>query len=370
LGAVGTSKTKKNAAGARFFFVLANSWPAAAMEAQPTRRRRADDAAGPAAESLLSLNDDLLLAVLSHIDPLPHRFLLGRTCKRLHALVASDALRLIVSPSAAAAGEPGTARTPRPACRAAFPTVAAAVAASRPGDTVVIEAGRTHACAGVVLAWPVRLVGGVLRGGTGTATTASCPMPTLAADTDSSTTILDVRASALLAGLRVVGPAAGGPCVTHRAGALRIVRCSLQGAVGGGTRGRRGVRGVTAPPVLPSAASSSPILSTAGDAGRDCVVVEETRVAGLEHARAARLLHDSSGGAAVTGVRVVPLSGAGGDLFWLRLRPVPPPVGAGWSSDECEEQHHSRSRLCPPSAAWTPSPWPPVGVVQEVGESA
>lgn len=316
--------------------------------------------------NLLALTDDLLLHIIAHLDPYPHSFLLGRTCKRLHVLVGSDALRLLVSPAAAGAGAPGTARTPRPPCRAAFATVAAAVAASRPGDTIVVEADRTHACANVALRWPVRLVGGELEPRTDGGSCASSseaappppPMPTLAA-AGNAATILDVSASCLLHGLHIVAPKTGGPCVWHTAGVLRITHCSMQGVVRPDFSGLSPRQSVSDLHCLHAArvGMSSPILSTACDTdGRDCVLVEETRIAGGKHVQAARWQGDRAG-EAIADTRVVPLPGKAGDLFWMRVQPLRPLLLPPLDTDErvevalagrSEDEAHPELCLHPP----------------------
>ena len=50
---------------------------------------------------------------------------------------------------------------PRPgSCRGAHPTLRAAVLASRPGDTILVEPGAWHEARDVAVRWPLRIVGG------------------------------------------------------------------------------------------------------------------------------------------------------------------------------------------------------------------
>jgi hypothetical protein len=328
------------------------------MAAAPARHEEDAAAASPLQDKaehvagLLSLSDDLLLVTLAALDPLPDRFSAGRTCRRLHRLVSSDALRVIVSPSVAAAGAPGTRRAPRPACRAVFLTVEEAVAASRPGDTLVLEAGMTHACADVTLTWPLRLTGGVLQRrhpaeeATGPAQPPPLP-PTLAAPPSTQpSTILDVAASAHLAGLRIQAPAAGGSCIWHRAGTLRISSCFIE---------------ATAAAHSGLAFLHSPIFSSAVDGTRDRIDVEETRMAGAPGTQAASVLGHLS--ASVHDVRVVPLPGRRGSLFWLSVKPwgVTPgsldPLmrlrGRKLSGQEPDSVHGSND-ACTLSCGWVP----------------
>ena len=263
--------------------------------------------------SLLDLPDDLLLSILQLVDPLPDGFSTGRACKRLHRLMGSDSLKLRVSPDRAAAASSlaaaaTRARTPRPAGRASYRTLASAVAASRPGDTLLLDSGvggSVFSCPAIPVSWPLCLA----------AAAPAAAAPTLAA-TAGAPAALIFHASSRLVGLAVTSsPTTGGACLDHRGGVLVIEACDLE-VLGQAppssstttTTPHRRRRPPTSPvPCLPFL--HSPILSTARTAGA-AVHVHETRLAG---AGAGAVAVRAPAGV-LSGVRVV-----GGDLFWLSV---------------------------------------------------
>ena len=101
---------------------------------------------------------------------------------------------LLVSHGAGAEAERGSGGT---TYRRSLPTLREAVAASRPGDTILLEAGAPHHAHNIILPWPLRIMGG----GAGPADTAlvgpASPDP-----------MLDFRASGRLTNLTVRPPAA------------------------------------------------------------------------------------------------------------------------------------------------------------------
>ena len=118
---------------------------------------------------------------------------------------------------------PAPAPAPAPSLRPGrhFPTLADAVAASRPGDTIILEPGAPHAADGVVTPHPLRILGGgdwpeaaILR-----SASFSC------AGAPHQPALL-VAATARLAGVTVEGGMAG--CVAHLRGRLVIEGCVLR----------------------------------------------------------------------------------------------------------------------------------------------
>ena len=307
------------------------------MDAPPARpgpgpatlaRRRLS--AAPPSHSLLDLPDDLLLAILAALDPLPDGFSAGRTCARLHRLMGCDSLKVRVSlavpdgPGDAAPPAAATARAPRPAGRATFSTLAAAVAASRPGDTLLLDGsarGAVFDCPAIPITWPLRLAATGANNDR-----AAAPPPTLAASGGAPAALV-FHASARVDGLAVLSsPTAGGACLDHRGGVLVIDGCSLEvlepAAVAAGAT-------TTTPhsraPGLPFL--HSPILSSARAPGA-AVHVHETRLAGA----AAGALAVRAPAGVVSGVRVIPQDGAGGDIFWLSVTAQAAAAALPWAA--------------------------------------
>ena len=239
--------------------------------------------------SLLDLPDDLLLLILSLLPPLPDTFSTGRTCARLHALASSDALKLRVAPSPRFL----TARTPRAVARATFTDLAAAVAASRPGDTILLEPGSRAACADLAIDHPLCL--------TASSSSDARPAPLLSAPPGAGAALV-LHASARLAGLQLTSPPSGGACLDHRAGVLVVYRCSLAMARPGGPAARSPCGAGL--PLL-----HSPIVSRTCGVGKNAIRVSETRMTGGEAGQAAV----RAPGGVVRDVRVI------GNVFWLSV---------------------------------------------------
>ena len=294
------------------------------------------------AAHLLDLPDDLLLSILARLDPLPDAFSAGRTCARLHALVRSDALKVRVSPA-----PPSTARTPRAVARETFTTLASALASSRPGDTLLLEAGSTHACPALAVDWPL-CIQASSRGGDGGGGSTNSRKPTLAA-TPGSSSALVLNASACLAGLHLTSPPTGGSCLDHRGGTLVVEQCSL-------TMEICARRTSSCPPVLPCL--HSPIVSRAGAPGAG-IRVTETRMVGGEAGQAAV----RAPGGEVCGVRVI------GNLYWLSV------CARAWGLEAWREGGSGAGGESgddgggTPVADFTPCPPPPAALAAWEGQS-
>lgn len=114
---------------------------------------------------------------------------------------------------------------PPPRCRQRFPSLAEAVAASRPGDTILLEPtppGRPHAAAGVAIAHPLRLLGDGDAPGDCVLRCAARGVPALA-----------VAASARLFNLCVQGDGLAGAVVHTGGGRLKLEHCELSCAARG-----------------------------------------------------------------------------------------------------------------------------------------
>jgi hypothetical protein len=162
-------------------------------------------------------------------------FAVALTCRRLHAVLSGPSAYLVVV-------SPPASRAPSAATNAnAFPDLASAVAASRPGDTIWLSPTNNpqdppHRVdgAGVRVRHPLNIVGG---GASASDTRVECCSPAAPA-------VLDFSAPrARLANVTLVHKGrggCGGAAVLHRSGRLRVERCRLKGA-------RHGVPGLSAP---------------------------------------------------------------------------------------------------------------------------
>lgn len=161
---------------------------------------------------LLDLDDALLAKVLCFLDPFPTVASAALTCRRFHRLATDKGRWLIVSPTAVdAAGTPSGRAGPT------FRTLAAAVAASRPGDTIWLAPRVRHEASNVRLQWPLHICGA----GAGSTTLAS----------PSGEAAIPVTASAKVIGLSIESRL--GPCIMHSRGTLRVESCTLRCLNGG-----------------------------------------------------------------------------------------------------------------------------------------
>lgn len=151
------------------------------------------------------LDDGVVLRVMQHLDPLPHRFLAARSCKRLHNLCTDPRLWLTVTPTNAPALNPATPP---------HATLAEAIAASRPGDTILLQPG-VHNVQGVVVTWPLTIRG---AGAAPEHTVLRCPR--------GADFAIDFFASSRLLNLTVASVRS--PAVVHSAGQLVLERCVLR----------------------------------------------------------------------------------------------------------------------------------------------
>ncbi|KAK9813155.1 hypothetical protein WJX72_009933 [[Myrmecia] bisecta] len=139
---------------------------------------------------LEDLDDACLINIFSRLTPLPDLFSVSRSCRRFRELTTDGRMWLLVST------EVGPGRRLSASgrhCRCMFPTLHEAVAASRPGDTIIIEPGETHIAQDVAIPWPLQLLGG---GSMPESTVLTCPKGADAA-------ALDFRATAKLANLTI-----------------------------------------------------------------------------------------------------------------------------------------------------------------------
>ncbi|GAB4819561.1 hypothetical protein N2152v2_006607 [Parachlorella kessleri] len=168
---------------------------------------------------LADLDDATLQRILSFLHPHPDLFRVAASCRRLRDLALDRRSWLVVchTPQEPAVGIPRQYRK-------TFLTLQDAISASRPGDTIVIAPGEPHRVCGVVVPWPLHIMGG-----------GTSPEQTLLLCPRGGGTALDFRhipldatrrASARLANLTVLSRL--GSCVTHRRGRLAIEGCWLR----------------------------------------------------------------------------------------------------------------------------------------------
>ncbi|KAL4855114.1 F-box protein SKIP5 [Chlorella vulgaris] len=202
------------------------------------------------APQLCDLDDNLLVLCFSHLTPLPDLFSIAASCRRFRDLALDRRTWLYVYGTHAAAPLTTTPsrpprrheRTPPPDrqpsslprtgsamtgeagtdghhhwYREHFSSLAAAVAASRPGDTILLEAGAApHLLpAPVVIHHPVHILGG---GITAEGCLLEGPLGLEA--------LIDFRASGRLANLTL--RSTSGACVAHTRGRLTVQGCTLE----------------------------------------------------------------------------------------------------------------------------------------------
>ncbi|KAK9841986.1 hypothetical protein WJX81_002803 [Elliptochloris bilobata] len=163
---------------------------------------------------LEDLDDGCLLEVLKHLTPLPDLFCTSRVNRRFRRLASDTRLWKLVTGAATPADAAGGRRLAGRHGRRAYPTLQAAVAASRPGDTIELEAAQVHEAADIAVRWPVRLRGG---GAAPEDTVLLCPAGADAA--------LVFSASGVLGNLSVHSGAIA--CLVHHRGRVMVQGCVL-----------------------------------------------------------------------------------------------------------------------------------------------
>lgn len=153
-----------------------------------------------------SLDDACLVRILAFLTPMPDRFNAGRVCKRWAQLAGDRRLWLRVE------GRDTESRLPP---GASFDSLAEAVTAARPGDTILIAAGQPYSAQGIKIMKPLCLLGG---GKTQDETILVSPRGFEGA--------LEFHANARVANLTVIAQL--GSCLLHRRGRLVVENCVLE----------------------------------------------------------------------------------------------------------------------------------------------
>ncbi|PSC68547.1 F-box SKIP5 [Micractinium conductrix] len=191
----------------------------------------------------------LLRAIFSHLDPLPDLFRVAQSCRRFRDLAldrhswlyVTHAAAATTHDDAAASASPGSAEqqqrrrrslAPAPSpdgpaatatpegphwYRSQFSSLEAALAASRPGDTILLEPGPAphRVPAMLVVPHPVHILGGGAASG-------ECVVE----GARGLEALVDFRASGRLANLTL--RATAGACVAHTRGRLTVQSCTLE----------------------------------------------------------------------------------------------------------------------------------------------
>ncbi|XP_060675527.1 F-box protein SKIP5 [Ziziphus jujuba] len=151
-----------------------------------------------------SLDDGCLMHIFSFLSPIPDRYNTALVCHRWRFLACHPRLWLRVDRSVKDLSEPGV-----------FPDIEAAVAAARPGDTILIAAGGRHCASNIRINKPLCLVGG-----------GELPDETMLLCSRGSDSAFEFLSTCKLANLTV--KAELGCCLLHRSGRLTIDSCVLQ----------------------------------------------------------------------------------------------------------------------------------------------
>ncbi|XP_057736978.1 F-box protein SKIP5 [Arachis stenosperma] len=167
-------------------------------------RKRASSSSSSSCSPINNLDDGCLMHIFSFLPPIPDRFNTALVCHRWNYLACHPRLWLRVDRSVKDLSEPGV-----------FPSIETAVAASRPGDTILIAAGGVHCVSNIQIKKPICLVG---AGELPDDTTLTCSR-----GADSA---LEFLSTCKLANLTV--KAELGCCLLHRKGRLTIDGCILQ----------------------------------------------------------------------------------------------------------------------------------------------
>ncbi|WIA36696.1 hypothetical protein OEZ86_007973 [Tetradesmus obliquus] len=110
-----------------------------------------------AQHTLMDLDDACLMRIFKHLMPLPDLFQVAQTCWRFHRLTSDKRMWLVVAPSSISPEV-----TPSGRAGLVYPSLKAAVAASRPGDTIWLAPGMQHEATNVTIPRPLHILGGGL----------------------------------------------------------------------------------------------------------------------------------------------------------------------------------------------------------------
>ncbi|CDP18131.1 unnamed protein product [Coffea canephora] len=151
-----------------------------------------------------NLDDGCLMHIFSFLCPKPDRYNTALVCHRWHFLACHPRLWLRVDRSVKNLSKPGV-----------FPSIETAVAAARPGDTILIASGGSHLASNIQIKKPLCLIGA-----------GELPDDTTLVCSRGFDSALEFSSTCKLANLTV--RAELGCCLLHRSGRLIIDSCILQ----------------------------------------------------------------------------------------------------------------------------------------------
>ncbi|KAL6129389.1 hypothetical protein ACLB2K_072740 [Fragaria x ananassa] len=193
------------------------------------------------------LDDGCLMHIFSFLSPIPDRYNTALVCHRWLFLACHPRLWLRVERSIKDPLEPGV-----------FPSIETAVAAARPGDTILISAGGRHLASDIQIKKPLCLIGG-----------GEVPDETTLICSRGADSVLEFLSTCKLANLTV--KAELGCCLLHRSGRLTIDGCVLQC--------ESNPLDFLSVPIV-STASAQTVLSPSVKGYKDGVSVSRTRIEG------------------------------------------------------------------------------------------
>ncbi|KAG0453439.1 hypothetical protein HPP92_024743 [Vanilla planifolia] len=151
-----------------------------------------------------SLDDGCLMHIFSFLSPIPDRHNTALVCHRWRYLACHPRHWLRVERSVKSLDEPGV-----------YVNLEAAIAASRPGDTILISAGGNHIASNIQIKKPLCLIGG-----------GKHPDETILICERGSESAFEIQSTCKVANLTV--RAELGCCLLHRKGRLTVEGCILQ----------------------------------------------------------------------------------------------------------------------------------------------
>mmetsp|Transcript_21499 Transcript_21499/g.59752 ORF Transcript_21499/g.59752 Transcript_21499/m.59752 type:complete len:351 (-) Transcript_21499:171-1223(-) len=296
---------------------------------------------------LMDLDDLCLLQILQHLTPLPDLFHVALCNKRLRGLASGRRLFLVVHPDGPVSPEEsqrllhspdqGSGGVASPAPRR-FSSIEAAVQASRPGNTILLEPGTHTVTHTIRVPWPLHFV-----------SDSTVADDTLLVAAHGLDTVFDFRASGKLTNMTI--KSVHSPCVIHRKSSLLLEGCLLMCSPD------RGMEHLSSPLVtLASGASTSPAwtcgshgvgsvyqlraAASTGSPAPGILSVKETRILGSGQAV------KCEGSGSLQGVRVI--YQVRDPMFWFEVDSSIPGFiqTSGRNSSFQKPKQHTERRDC------------------------
>ncbi|XP_020596701.1 F-box protein SKIP5 [Phalaenopsis equestris] len=211
-------------------------------------------AAAASSSPINSLDDGCLMHIFSFLSPIPDRYNTALVCHRWRYLACHPRHWLRVECSAKSLAEPGV-----------YSTLETAIAAARPGDTILISAAGDYIAHNLQIKKPLCLIGG-----------GELPDDTILTCLRGYESALEFFSTCKVANLTV--RAELGCCLLHRSGRLTVEGCILQC--------EENPLDYLSFPIVSTAPECNGFTSLAlkgkchGSVGADCVTVSNTRIEG------------------------------------------------------------------------------------------